>query len=296
MQGAAPLLLQHVMNGSMQDGVWQPTDPAPDSLEFAAARALHTLHPGAPDTGLWHAGLWQTVSLLEDSGAAAVQLRAVKAVRQLAVERIPDDLTHPKTPEERALLFRQLDDLDLARSVRLLLLVRAGAIPRLLSLVQVSPNSLVCYQALRPLSSIAGSPADCAARCAAEMIAAGAMPILLPQAGSSSDNGGITAQQHTAMRALISLAEHSTEHGAALQPILVSILVGWLQTCQDDSDVNYAALLLTQLVSHGDAACRAAMAGAVAALRQHSEVGSVPIMLLDLQHRLQAFEPYREQP
>ncbi len=68
MQGAAPLLLQHVMNGSMQDGVLQRTDPVPDSLEFAAARALHTLHPGAPDTGLWHAGLWQTVSLLDSSG------------------------------------------------------------------------------------------------------------------------------------------------------------------------------------------------------------------------------------
>ncbi|KAI7836835.1 hypothetical protein COHA_009336 [Chlorella ohadii] len=141
MQGA-PLLLQHVMNGSMQDGVWQPAVPTPDSLEFAAARALHTLHPGAPDTGLWHAGLWQTVSLLDSSGAAEVQQRAVQAVKQLADQRFLSDPMCFKSPEQRALLRRQLAELDIARSVRLLLLVRAGAIPRLLSLLPAEPDPI----------------------------------------------------------------------------------------------------------------------------------------------------------
>ena len=83
-QGAAPLLLRHVMNG----GLWQPSDPPPHALEFAAARALHTLHPVAPDTGLRHAGIWQTVNAL-GSDADDVQQRAVVAVAHFVKQHVP---------------------------------------------------------------------------------------------------------------------------------------------------------------------------------------------------------------
>ena len=257
--GAAALLLRHVMNGSMHGGVWQPRNPLPHALEFAAARALHTLHPGAPDTGLCHAGLWQTVSAL-DRDAGDVQQRAVEAICQLARQHLP---TYHNSPEH---VRRQLADHDLARSVKLLLLVRAGAIPRLVSLVETCPTHYLHY-ATGALSACAEAPSSIAARVAAELVAAGAVPALLQAAGISA--GGIlgTSAGKRALQALVFLAVRS-KLDAQLVAQLMPAMVRQLQAIQDGSESRALIAKILMLVQFSAAARRAALqAGAVPALR-----------------------------
>ncbi len=187
---------------------------------------------------------------------------------------------------------QQLADLNFARSVKRLLLVRAGAVPRLLSLVQASPNAVVRSGALSALTLIVSGSEERAAKSSAELIAAGAVPTLLQQAGSNSGSGRVTLEQHTAMDLLVSLATHSTEHHVALQSWLMPILVDWLRTDQDDIGVSLTVAALGAQVRNSTAACQAAIkAGAVAALQQLSHPHWLTETLHHTVERLQAFDP-----
>ena len=290
MLGAAPLLLRGMMHGSMEDGVWQPSDPAPDALEFAAARALRTLQPSAPEAGLWHAGVWQTVSQLDSNAAEDVQLRATKSLLQLASQHLPKVTGYYEMDEEAALLLqKQLQFLEVAQSIKVPLLLRAGAVPRLVSLVRDSPVPHVRSRAVSALHSLTMAPASLCAKVAGDCIAAGAVPALLHAAGDGSTDGTTTYEQDNAVSALVKLAQSSEEHRGKLVSQLMPILVGWLRTCDEENSVLRAALELNELLDSSSTAWQVAVAaGAVEALQQHPDVDFTRLVLSTIEHHRHA--------
>lgn len=119
-----------------------------------------------------------------------------------------------------------LEERDLARTIKALLLVRAGAIPQLLGLVQRDAPANVCFFAMHALCWIAAVPPSFSSRVSAECIAAGAVPILLHADVAGTGAGKSTPEQRAAVSVLAKLAGSSEEHQAALLTQLIPLLVG----------------------------------------------------------------------
>lgn len=171
--GGAPLLLSRLLGGTTEGQIWSPSHPNSEQydprLEFAAARALHALSSAAPDAGLWHAGLFRTVGCLDPHEDAGVQWQALSSVFNLL------------KPSSQGNALKVLLDLDLAHSIKQLVLARAGAIVRLLGLLRDSSNSNFRDLAAAALGLCAyiNESQPFRGRLAAEFVSAGATPAMV---------------------------------------------------------------------------------------------------------------------
>lgn len=90
-------------------------------------------------------------------------------------------------------------------------MVRAGAIPQLLGLLQSSSSPALRRDAAYALNLCTSTATHCAS-VAAECIAAGAVPILLHTAGAGNGSSGSTREQRAAVSVLARLACSSGEY------------------------------------------------------------------------------------
>lgn len=193
--GAVPLLLHRLLGAedpAVQSGpAWRPAS-LPLAVQHALARALLRLCPAAAmnGQGLFHEALFQLISraasghedeaILLDTVSNMLSDDSRQCRRRSLLERSDDG--------------RQLFDHNLARSIKLQLLLRLSAVPRAMRLLtagnhlsRTSALHFLYYSTLVPMAC-SSTAADFAV--AAEVTATGAVPLLLTLISGSSEARG----------------------------------------------------------------------------------------------------------
>lgn len=234
--GAVPLLLICLLGNSQRadQRYWLPSC-VPEPVQFAVARAIPCLAPEG--ASLQHRGLLRLVSRMNPGGLMSwVEMDGLAKVAGLYDNNLGTDANG-----------------ELARHIKLRLLLNAGAILETVHVLRNSPDveaRAVAAAVLRICATRCQQPTLVAylpaveAQMATEVVTAGGIPALLSAARTGIDSHEWAQQrlQRAAMCALAQLSTHPSAHTALVEAGFVPVIVQLLFSSDCDSAAALAAV------------------------------------------------------